>query len=357
MKVNSVVRVWLFLMLLMWSVFASANSHMKVVFINPGYATDNDSGDFWPNVNHFMVAAANDLNIDLVSLHAERNHILMKKLVSDAIALKPDYLILVNEKQMLPQMLEQLVGTEIKVFLLLNKFSRSQQASLPKAITSKVIGCLSPNNKEVGEQLAQALIKRASKFKKQQLTMYALLGDYNTPAAEERRFGLQRALKKHPHVSLIDSTVANWSESKAYKKTYGVLSKHPADIIWSANDAMAFGAIAAVNKLKQSDKVIIGGINWDVHDKGYATDVSFGGHVTLGAKALLMLHDNHLYPKKAGAMSQQLAIFESSDSPARAPFGKLLREQEFEQIDFSRFSVSSQQPLEFNLQNLVNTRH
>lgn len=354
---KSLVRL-LFIFILFSSAFSVfANAKMKVVFINPGSESTNDSGDFWPNVNRFMMAAAEDLNVQLTSLHADRNHILMKQLVSDAIASKPDYLILVNEKEMLPYMLEQLAGTNIKVFLLLNKFSRAQQKTLPKSLSSKVIGCLSPNNQEVGEQLADALIARASKLNKPSLNMYALLGDYNTPAARERQVGLTRALKKHPHVTLIDSTVANWSESKAFDKTYGVLSKHPADIVWAANDAMAFGAIAALEQLAQAENVVVGGINWDVHAKGLMTDVSFGGHVTLGAKAILMLNDYHFYPKKASSMSQRVAIFESSDSPVRERFVTLLREQQFSEIDFSRFTVAAEHPLEFNLTNLVNTTH
>ena len=353
---NSVRLLFTFILFSCVFSFAS-HAKIKVVFINPGSESTNDSGDFWPNVNRFMMAAAEDLDVQLTSLHANRNHILMKQLVSDAIASKPDYLILVNEKDRLPQMLEQLANTNIKVFLLLNKFSRAQQSTLPQSLKEKVIGCLSPNNKEVGEQLANALIKRASKFNKTDLKMYALLGDYKTPAAKERQIGLKRALQKHADVTLIDSTVANWSESSAFEKTYGVLSKHSADIVWAANDAMAFGAIAALEQLGRAEEVIVGGINWDVHTNGYTTDVSFGGHVTLGAKAILMLNDHHFYPEKAQAMSQRVAIFESSESAVHAEFISLLREEQFNEIDFARFSVATDTPLAFNLSNLMSAKH
>ncbi|WP_372766250.1 ABC transporter substrate-binding protein [Pseudoalteromonas sp.] len=354
---KNLVRI-LFIFIFFSCVFSFAShAKMKVVFINPGSESTNDSGDFWPNVNRFMMAAAEDLNVQLTSFHADRNHILMKQLVNQAISLKPDYLILVNEKEMLPHMLSQLVNTDIKVFLLLNKLSRDQQKALPKPLTNKIIGCLSPNNQEVGEKLAETLIAKASKFNKPQLKMYALLGDYNTPAAQERKKGLKRALLKHPSVTLIDSTVANWSEPSAFEKTYGVLSRYPADIIWAANDAMAFGAMAAINKLKLVDKVVVGGINWDVHPKGYQLNISYGGHVTLGAKALLMLHDYHQFPKLVGPMKQRLAIFESSESSVREAFVTLLRNQQFQKFDFTRFSAGAEKPLEFNLVNLVSTIH
>ena len=332
---------------------AECKAALRVVFINPGFVESNDSGDFWPNVNHFMKAAANDLGIELISLHADRNHILMKQLVKQAVAFNPDYLVLVNEKEMLPQMMKQLEGTDLKVFLLLNKFNREQRKDLSSQQVNQIVGCLSPNNRDVGEQLAEALIKRAEQGENAELAMFALLGDYKTPAAKEREAGLLKALERYPNVQLIDSTVANWSEQEAFEKTYGVLSKHQADIVWAANDAMAFGAISALNELGKKNAIVVGGINWDIHAKRYQTDVSYGGHVTLGAKALLMIYDQHFYPERAQVMSQQLDIFESSQTAVNKPFLKILKDKKFDDIDFAKFSVKEKEPLTFNLENIL----
>ena len=68
-------------------------SQTKVTFINPGFSSDNPTGNFWQHVSLFMQEAANDLNIKLSVRYADRNHILMKQLVRDALSETDSYLI------------------------------------------------------------------------------------------------------------------------------------------------------------------------------------------------------------------------------------------------------------------------
>jgi len=70
-----------------------------------------------------------------------------------------------------------------------------------------------------------------------------------------------------------------------------------------------------------------------------------------------MLNDHHFYPEKAQAMRQRVAIFESSESAVHAEFISLLREEQFNEIDFARFSVATDNPLAFNLSNLMSAKH
>lgn len=351
------VRLLILLMVFLISFCTEAANKMRVVFINPGYADTNDSGDFWPNVTGFMHAAAEDLNIELISMHAERNHIRMKALVEKAVSLSPSYLILVNEKEMLPQMISQLEGTDIKVFLLLNKFTEQQKKAMPEPLLSYVIGCVSPNNREVGEQLADALIQLGKQKLAGNITMLTLLGDYNTPASIARTQGLKASLAKNKDVTLLDSPVANWSEKQAFDKTFGILSKHHADVIWAANDAMAFGAVKALRVLKRREHVVVGGINWDSHQDELELDVSYGGHVLLGAKALLMLEDYHFHPQQHDSMSHVVAIFEKGPKKLRTDFQKLIAEKRFNEIDFVHFSSKTPSPKLFTIQNVMNTRN
>ncbi|MCC2618203.1 hypothetical protein LJ739_18245 [Aestuariibacter halophilus] len=92
---------WLIHALLALSICFPALSQpvgFRVVFINPGHPDKDATGRFWSNVNRFMQAAATDFGIDLISLYAQRNHLLMTSLVTQIDNLKPDYVILVNEK-------------------------------------------------------------------------------------------------------------------------------------------------------------------------------------------------------------------------------------------------------------------
>ena len=52
-------------------------------------------------------------------------------------------------------------------------------------------------------------------------------------------------------------------------------------------------------------------------------------------------------------MSQQLDIFESSQTAVNKPFLKILKDKKFEDIDFAKFSVKEKEPLTFNLENIL----
>ena len=70
----------------------------KVVFINPGNVNGDSTGLFWSDVSRFMNATADDLDVELTNIYADRDHIKMKQLANEAISYNPDYFIVVNEK-------------------------------------------------------------------------------------------------------------------------------------------------------------------------------------------------------------------------------------------------------------------
>jgi ABC-type sugar transport system substrate-binding protein len=78
---------------------------------------------------------------------------------------------------------------------------------------------------------------------------------------------------------LIDNTVANWPKQQAHEKVKGILQHTDVDIIWSANDAMAFGAKKAIIELNLTHKIVLGGINWDIANEDVPIDLSYSGYV------------------------------------------------------------------------------
>lgn len=324
---------------------------ISVLYINPGHSEQNATGDFWANVNHFMEAAANDMGIDFTSLFADRNHIKMKALVKEVHNLKPDYVILTNEKGVADEMIKYLVKLDVPIFMLLNNFHKNQLSETERSL---IIGSIEPNNFSVGERLATDLIEtHRRKTNAPYMMFYALQGDFTTPASIAREAGLKSALRNYPDVHLIDSTYANWSQNQAYQKTQGISKRYDVDIIWAANDPMAFGAIKAISESRDRSLVTIGGINWDTDDENFPLDISYGGHVILGAKALSMIHDYHLDLVTPQEMHQVLDIFESGTPEQIAAFNQKIFEGTIEDIDFTRFSKSNPTPLEFNIGNLV----
>ncbi|XQW86736.1 ABC transporter substrate-binding protein [Thalassotalea piscium] len=348
------------LLLLSFISISSQSAQFKVVFINPGFADNNTTGDFWSNVTQFMSAAANDLDIELVTFYTQRDHIFMNSLAESVINEQPDFAILVNEKGKVLELIKELTSANIPVFFLLNRLSPSELSLLSESQKSLIKGSVVPDNVLVGQKLIDGLVEQyyishPKKDDKQNINLLALQGDFTTPASIDREKGLLTSLSHYDNVTLIDSTVANWSEQQAYEKVKGIIKRAPIDIIWAANDPMAVGARRAIAELNLPYPTIIGGVNWDIVDPKSAIDLSFGGHVTLGAYALILLDDIFNHGLTSEQVEQKIAIFESSLSSNYPRYIQFLSENNFEQFDFSQFSYSGNRRLTFSIKNMLNT--
>jgi ABC-type sugar transport system substrate-binding protein len=340
--------------------FCQARTEFKVVFVNPGYEHENPTGSFWSNVTRFMVAAANDLNVELVTIYAQRNRILMANLTDEIIGHSPDYVILVNEKGVAFNLVKHISAHEIPIFMLLNNISQEKLALLSKKERSLIYGSVTPDNYMVGKKLINDLANMYESLPDKMETnisrnILALHGDHNTQASLERKRGLIEGLLNNKRLQYIDSTVASWSKQQAYQTVKGILKRTRIDIIWAANDSMAFGAKKAVLESKVEYPVMIGGINWDIDDNHYPVNLSYGGHVTLGSKSLIMLrgiHDNYLPENKR---HQTVNVFESSLNPVFNSFTKRLKNNTLEYYDFSKFSYALKNRLPFTIENLEKT--
>ncbi len=352
---NALLKLIVLLMLLCSPCQSYAGS-FKAVFLNPGFQSQNATGDFWFNVTMFMEAAARDLDIELVTIYAQRNHILMKTMVEDIVALKPKYVVLVNERGIALNIIKQLAKHNIATFMLLNNLNNEDFNSLTAKEVDLLKGSVVPNNYNAGKKLVKNLanLYQAQNSNIKPVKLLALQGDYSTPASIEREQGLMDTVKGSDNFIMIDSTVANWSSEQAYSKVKGIVQHARIDIIWAANDAMAFGAKRAVEELKLDYPIYIGGFNWDFSSH-YSINLSYGGHVALGARSLIMLKDidsNRLKPNERHKVQD---IFESSLSSYYKGFTLRLRQKQLDPYDFSRFSLQSESPLAFTIENLSKT--
>ncbi len=348
---KNILKVILFLLMLCQSNDGHTKS-FKVVFLNPGFPAQNHTGNFWSNVTLFMEAAATDLDIELVTIYAQRDHILMRSMIKDIIAQKPKYVVLVNEKGIALDIIKQLAANEIASFMLLNNLSSKDLSSLTRKEKQLLKGSVIPNNYSAGKKLFNGLVNLYPSAPNKFITLLSLQGDYTTPASLERERGLADALKYNKSVTAIDNTIANWSKEQAYKKIKGILQHAHIDIIWTANDAMAFGAKKAIEESNIGYPIYIGGINWDIDDPHYPINLSYGGHVALGAQSLIMLKDIDNNYLVIDERHQVIDIFESSLSPYYKNFTQRLSQNKLEYYNFSRFSLSSAMPLTFTVENL-----
>ena len=90
----------------------------------------------------------------------------------------------------------------------------------------------------------------------------AIQGMLSNNAGWGRFQGLQNAMKEHPDVKLLQWLAADWDANKAYDAAKQLLAAHPdVDGVWSANDMMVIGAMAALKEDGLAGKVMISGID------------------------------------------------------------------------------------------------
>ncbi|MDX1728074.1 MAG: ABC transporter substrate-binding protein [Pseudoalteromonas tetraodonis] len=331
---------------------------LEIIFINPGFsnsteANSNKTGDFWFHVSKIMQNTATDLDVTLTIKYANRNHILMKELIQQAINDKPDYLLLVNEKNVTSQYLSKINSNNVPIYFLLNRPSPASLEQLQKNGVN-VVGSITPNNRVAGKSLMQQLYKKFTYKTTTSAHILALLGDYATPASIMRTQGLMDFLTQTPQVTLTAKEVANWSEQEGFTKTLAYVQQAPEiNIIWCANDAIAFGAKRALKQLNIQSQVIVGGINWEVPpNTGSELDVSIGGHVLLGAHAIINLFDNHTDLKRWPLFHSTNDIFQPLNDTNK-PLYNAINANNLAEIDFSQFSKTRPDKVEFTIENLL----
>lgn len=331
----------------------------KVLFINPGHPDGDITGSFWSKVSLFMQAASKDLDVELVQIYAMRDHLLMKKLAQKAPDHKPDYVVVVNEKGVGLELLETLTASNIPTFALLNSFPLDDLNRLSSAQRAMFVGSVVPDNYAAGKSQLKALLAlHSSQYNRNDnYTLLALRGDHTSPASIARKQGMLAQLSESQNVTLAYSPVANWSRQEAYSIVRGLVNRQRIDLIWSANDAMAFGASKAIAEADLDYQVTIGGVNWDLTQESSALDVSFGGHVTLGAKAVVMLSDFHHRIAAPCEMHQLLNIFKGSQADSIERFNINTSAENIDKFDFTRFSKRHGSVAKFTTDTFVTEKY
>ena len=157
--------------------------------------------------------------------------------------------VLVDEKGVLTKQLLNLPAFSTPIYFLLNRPSPASLDMLRKNGTN-IVGSITPNNRVAGKSLMQQLYKKFTNKTTTSAHILALLGDYATPASIMRTQGLMDFLTQTPQVTLTAKEVANWSEQEGFTKTLAYVQQAPEiNIIWCANDAIAFGAKRALKQL------------------------------------------------------------------------------------------------------------
>ena len=335
-------RVLSIVLLMLLGLGSAIAKPASVVFLNPGYSSE----PFWVGYTQFMQAAADDLGMHLQVIYGERD---IERVLNNARQVlasptQPDYLIFVNENYVGPELLRLFAQSRIKLFALHSTLTAEQQQRLggTREQYGNWIGSLVPNDEEAGYLMAQALIQTA---RGKAVEMLAFSGVRNTPSALLREQGLNRALAEHPRVRLQQLVYGEWKRQRAYEQALALLPRYPGTrLVWSANDEMAFGAIKAASELGVGGDIRFSALNnsQEVLQARVEGRVSalVGGHFTLGAWAMVLLHDYHAGHDFArhGGKDQVAPLFRLLDAKQAAHLAKRL-EQPGYGLDFRRYSL------------------
>jgi ABC-type sugar transport system substrate-binding protein len=290
---------WLLLVGCLWVATAQAST---VVFLSPGYSTES----FWISYSAFMQAAARDLGMTLQVRYGERDPRITLSQAREALAgpNRPDYLVFVNELYMAPEILRLSQGTGVKLFAVNNTLNADQSKMLGDVRNRfpNFIGSLVSNDEEGGYLMAKELIRQhAPVAAGQTIELLAFSGAKTTPAAYRRETGLYRALAEHPEVRLRQVVHGDWKRQRAQEQGRVLFKRYPQiSLVWSANDEMAFGAMAALREAggEPGKGVLFSALNGSTPALqallNGSLSVAVGGHFTLGGWAMVMLHDYDL---------------------------------------------------------------
>lgn len=324
----------------------------SVVFVNPGYTDEK----FWISYSAFMQAAASSLGMQLEIKYAERSPHTAVDLAREALQgnARPDYLVFVNEQYIAPEVLRLAQGSGVKVFMVNNGLTAAQaQVLAPAGSAAGWLGSMVTNDEQAGYLMLSELIRlHGPASKGRRIELLAFSGAKNTPAAQRREKGLQRALAEHQEVRLRQMVQGEWSEQRAFEQASQLLKRYPdIDLIWSANDEMALGAMKALEATGRvpGRDVLFGAVNSSQEALkariAGRLSVLVAGHFTLGGWAMVLLNDDSQgidFSRRGGAdrVAPLLQLIDVAQAKRLLAFNQGVTDK----VDFKRFSARGKAP-------------
>ena len=268
---------------------------LHVTFLNPGNAKD---AGVWYLVSNFMQAAADDLDIALEVLYADRNHIKMlnqaKQVANRTKA--PDYVIMVNEKLMGKEMLLLFKDSSSRIFFIHNGLTEKQRKEVgnERGNIKNWIGTIVTDEYQAGYKLIQELYRSTKESPK----ILGITGTKATPVSLIRLKGVEDYIAESGRGEQVQVVYGKWSYEDGKEKALALLKRHDdTNMIWAANDSMAMGAYDATQEVAPQRKILVGGLGGfpdtlESIKKG-GMKATVGGTVMTGAWALILINDHH----------------------------------------------------------------
>jgi ribose transport system substrate-binding protein len=207
--------------------------------------TKNQTNPYFQTVRVAARAAAKELNVDVVDYIPTKPDSIPEQMsqIEDAITKKPNAAVFipVDAKAMVPGV-EKFNAANIPVVNLIDRSDGGQFISF--------MGC---DDFAVAEQTAKHLLEKMG-GKGNVIIIEGVGGSSNNT---KRVGGFKKALEAYPNIKLLASQPGNFQRAQALQVTENLLQAHrQIDGILAANDAMALGAIQALDAANRKALVI-----------------------------------------------------------------------------------------------------
>ena len=207
--------------------------------------TKNQTNPYFQTVRVAARAAAKDLNVDVKDYVPTKPDSIPEQMsqIEDAITKKPNAAVFipVDAKAMVPGV-EKFNAANIPVVNLIDRSDGGQFISF--------MGC---DDFAVAEQTAKHLLEKMG-GKGNVIIIEGVGGSSNNT---KRVGGFKKALEAYPNIKLLASQPGNFQRAQALQVTENLLQAHrQIDGILAANDAMALGAIEALDAANRKALVI-----------------------------------------------------------------------------------------------------
>lgn len=254
---------------------------------------------FWARVQNFAKVVSKSLNIQLqiIPFEApgdERFHY-SKKLVKiiDQKG-KPDFMISMLWYNGHTNIYNLADHYQIPLITINSSFNiQDRQQYVPRKDHKYWYGHIAPDDFQAGFNLAEHLIKS---YGNKPGNLIALAGDSYSAPSLNRVAGLQKSLTNHPNIKLTKLIYTDWSSYDSKNQVLKMIDDKPINLIWTASDFVAQGAIRAFEQKKGNIQALrVGSIDWnqegiDLIDE-QKLDVSYGGHFIEAGMALILALD------------------------------------------------------------------
>jgi ABC-type sugar transport system substrate-binding protein len=320
---------------------------MKVMLLAPNVG---NPGTFYDIFSDFLRVAARQLRVEIEFVDAtkQRETLLVRAREAVAAAKKPDFMLLVNYMSVGQEVLAANTAAGIGTFFVVEGMGGGELSTLTAAggQPGGYLGQIVPDDVEAGKMLGEALTSAARARglvdASGMVHVGAIAGEH-TQAGNARFRGWQAVLKEHADVLQAGFQYGAWEEEPAKAVAALMLRAAPRiSVLWCANDAMALGALAAAVEAGRhpGKDILIGGI--DLVDRALAEvaagrlEVSIGGHMVDGARAVVLLYDHH--QKHDLTPQTRTTHLVAVRQPQAERYLRFMKERAWHSADFTRFS-------------------